>query len=88
MSDMRLIDLPNIGKTAVERLSRVGIDSVDELYQLGSQEAWLKLLAEEHDTCLNTLYALEGAVQGIRWHLLPEEKKLELKHFFNAVKKG
>ena len=88
MSDMKLSDLPNIGKTAVERLSKVGINNVEALLQANSKEAWLRLLAEEHDTCLNTLYALEGAIQGIRWHDLADEKKQELKQFFNAMKKG
>ncbi len=88
MNNNNLSDLPNIGKTAVERLARVGIMSVEELINSGSKEAFLRLLSEEHDTCLNTLYALEGAIQGIRWHSLPDAKKKELKLFFDEVKNG
>jgi hypothetical protein len=32
------------------------------------------------------LYALEGAIQGIRWHNLPKARKEELLHFFNQTK--
>ncbi|WP_372481128.1 TfoX/Sxy family DNA transformation protein [Clostridium tagluense] len=32
------------------------------------------------------LYALEGAVQGIRWHNLSGEIKDELKEFYNIFK--
>ena len=27
----------------------------------------------------NMLYALEGAIQGVRWHALPAERRAEVK---------
>lgn len=34
-----------------------------------------------------TLYAIEGAIQGIRWHNLEKSRKEELKEFFGMVNK-
>ena len=31
------------------------------------------------------LYALEGAIQGIRWHDLSKEKKDNLRDFYNST---
>ena len=81
-----LCKLPNIGKALEERLSDVGINSIESLMKMGSKEAFTKLHLVEGYTCFNTLCALEGAVQGIRWHNLSSETKEDLKKFFNLVK--
>jgi hypothetical protein len=39
-------------------------------------------------TCMNRLYVLEGAIDGIRWHNLSEEAKSELKEFIMRINKG
>ncbi len=80
--------LPNIGKTLEEQLQAVGIDTVDQLREAGSRDAWLRILAIDPSACYNRLCALEGALQGIRWHDLPAESKAELKSFYNERKKG
>jgi len=77
----RLSDLPNIGKVMEKRLVRAGINDVEALRQVGSKEAFIKLRLLEGDTCFNSLCALEGAIQGIRWHYLDCETKAELKIF-------
>jgi DNA transformation protein len=80
----RLSDLPNIGKALEERLARVGIDNAQALRQAGSKEAFIKLHLIEGDTCYSSLCALEGAVQGKRWHYLDSETKTDLKRFFDS----
>ena len=82
-----LSKLPNIGKNVEEQLNLVGIYKVEELTEIGSKEAWLKIREIDKSACINRLYALEGAVEGIRWHNLSEEKKLMLKEFYDFVKK-
>jgi len=82
----RLSDLPNIGKVMEERLRKVGIHDVETLRQVGSKEAFIRLRILEGDTCFNTLCALEGGIQGIRWHYLDSETKAELKSFFDSFK--
>ncbi len=82
-----LSKLPNIGKSVEEQLNLIGIYSLEDLKQIGSKEAWLKIKEIDKSACINRLYALEGAVEGIRWHNLSEEKKLMLKEFYEFVKK-
>lgn len=81
-----LTSLPNIGVTCEKRLASIGINDIETLKKNGSKEAFIKLFLVEGDTCFNTLCALEGAIQGIRWHNLPEEIKTDLKKFFNEVR--
>lgn len=73
--------MPNIGKVAAERLREIGIETPDQLRAVGSKEALLRLRERDSGACLSMLCGLEGAIQGVRWHDLPEEKKRELKEF-------
>ena len=82
-----LSKLPNIGKSVEEQLNLVGINTVEDLKIIGSKEAWLKIKEIDKSACINRLYALEGAIEGIRWHNLSEEKKLMLKEFYEFAKK-
>lgn len=84
----RLSELPNIGETMEKRLTAVGINDIKILMKMGSKEAFIKLRLLEGDTCLCSLYGLEGAIQGIRWHYLSSEIKSELKEFFESFKKN
>lgn len=81
-----LSKLPNIGKVVEKQLNDVGINTVDELINLGSKEAWLKIKEVDESACLNRLMALEGAIQNIRWHNLSDEDKQNLKDFYNLQK--
>ena len=76
-----LSDLPNIGKTLEKKLIQVGITTPRELRNTGSENALLRIRAIDNTACFNMLCALEGAVQGIRWHGLSKERKEELKQF-------
>ncbi len=85
MSD--LTDLPNIGKTLAVKLNSIGIRTEEELKQIGSENAIIKISTLENSgVCINMLYALEGAIQGIRWHDLDTRKKQELKDFLKIMK--
>ena len=77
----KLSDLPNIGTTLELKLLEAGISSPEELIHTGAENAFLKLAIEDESACFNMLCALEGAIQGIRWHGLPKERKEELKEF-------
>lgn len=80
-----LKDSPNIGTTLADLLEEIGITHQEELSRMGSTEAIIQLAAiDRNRVCLLMLYALEGAVQGIRWHGLTEERKDELKEFYNT----
>ena len=81
-----LSKLPNIGKVLEKQLNDVGINTSDDLINLGSKEAWLKIKEIDDSACLNRLMALEGAIQNIRWHNLSEEDKDNLRNFYNSQK--
>jgi DNA transformation protein and related proteins len=81
-----LCKLPNIGDKLEAQLNEVGIETVEKLKGVGSKEAWLYIKAIDDSACMNRLFAIEGAIQGIRWHSLSKEVKSELKEFYNAVK--
>ena len=78
---MKLNELPNIGKTLEQRLTEVGITNPEQLKETGAKNAFLRLAVEDKSACYNMLCALEGAIQGIRWHQLSKERKNELKEF-------
>lgn len=84
---MELAKQINIGKNLESKLKKLGITSVEELGAIGSENVFLKLLAYEPDSCINTLYAIEGAIQGIRWHDLSYIRKQELLTFFRMSTK-
>lgn len=61
-----LSKLPNIGKVLEKQLNEVGIYTIEDLKQIGSQEAWLKIKQRDPSACFHRLMALEGAIQGIK----------------------
>lgn len=81
-----LTDMPNIGKVVAEKLKEVGISTPEELRAVGAKQAFIRLQTIDEGACLCMLQGLEGAVQGIRWHNLPKERKEELKQFFRMRK--
>ena len=83
---MGLTSLPNIGKEHEKQLNEVGITTEEELRKVGSREAWLRILERDPSACLMRLSALEGAIQGIRWHHLSRETKESLKEFYHKHK--
>jgi len=79
----QLTKLPNIGPTLAEKLERAEIHSEGELKAIGSEQAIIRIATiENSNACINMLYALEGAIQGIRWHGLSKERKAELLEFY------
>lgn len=81
-----LLKRPNIGKMIEQQLRQIGIETPEQLKQIGSKQAWLSIKAIDPSACYNRLCALEGAIQGVRWHYLSDDDKKELKEFYNNVK--
>jgi DNA transformation protein len=79
---MSLSDLPNIGPTLEALLNEHGIHTADDLRSLGAVEACRRLQLSG-ESCYNKLYALEGAIRGIRWHDLPKHDRAALKAEFD-----
>ena len=81
----KLTDMPNIGNILAGKLQQVEIISARELRIIGSEKAFIRITSIDNTACLNMLFALEGAVQGIRWHNLTLKRKNELKQFYYQV---
>ena len=85
LSMKELTELPNIGKVLSQKLKEVDIKTPGELISVGSENAFIRIKTVDPDACINMLYALEGAIQGIRWHNLTSERKTELTALFNQT---
>ncbi len=81
-----LSELPNIGKNSEALLVKIGIETPEQLAQIGSKQAWLKIKSIDASACINRLYDLEGALRKVNKKDLPEEIKEELKDFYNHFK--
>ena len=81
-----LSKLPNIGKVVEEQLIQVGISTLDEIKNIGSKEAWLRIQKIDESACINRLLALEGAIQNVNKKMLSDEVKNDLKEFYQLHK--
>ena len=82
----KLTDMINIGKEMESKLKSVEIDCAEKLIEIGSKEAFFRLKAAYPQVCLVHLYTLEGAIEGVEFNCLSEEKKKELKVFSDSLK--
>ena len=82
-----LLKQPNIGKDTATKLILVGINTIEELQALGVEQAFIRLQTLYPGACINLLYALEGAIEGIQSSKLTDNKKHELLEFYKIAKK-
>ncbi|WP_346657640.1 TfoX/Sxy family protein [Paenibacillus sp. YPG26] len=81
----KLSDLPNIGQVLEGKLIASGIKTPFQLIQLGSREAYARIRRHDSSASLHMLYALEGAVQGLRSHQLSKSLQRELIQEFKKL---
>lgn len=81
-----LSSLKNIGKEMERKLKTVGINSAEELKEIGSKDIWFRLKLKYPEICLVHLYTLEGAISNIEYNHLSEETKEDLKAFTDQWK--
>ncbi|MDR0839949.1 MAG: TfoX/Sxy family protein [Christensenellaceae bacterium] len=80
-----LSKLPNISAVIEAKLMEAGISTQQELFDAGSKEAFMRIRLKDTTACLNMLCAIEGAIQGIRWHDLPDIVKSDLRSFHKGL---
>jgi DNA transformation protein and related proteins len=85
--NQELSKVPNIGKVLAGKLKLAGINNLNQLRALGAENTFIKLITIDKDSCINSLYAIEGAIQGIRWHDLDSARKAALLEFFRLATK-
>jgi len=75
----------NIGSVSEKQLEQVGIVTLEQLKEIGSKNAFLQIKMLDPDACICKLYALQGAIEEVRWHYLPQATKDELLEFYNSL---
>ena len=81
-----LTELPSIGEVLAEKLDTIGVESREDLVTMGSVEAVLEIGETDQSACYNMLYALEGAIRGVRWHAIPEAERRSLKEEYDVAR--
>lgn len=70
----------NLGPVSAARLRAVGIASSEDLKRAGAIEAYIRLKRAFPTAIRETaLYALHGAMTGVRWYTLSDEIKAALR---------
>ena len=82
-----LLQQPNIGKDTATKLIQVGINSYAELKEAGTEQVFLRLQTLDPGACIQLLFGLEGAIEGVPYTQLSPKKKLELREFHRMSKK-
>ncbi len=84
MSD--LLKQINIGKDTAGKLKQLGIETFEDLVAAGSEQAFLRIQTIDPGACIQLLYGLEGAIEGVKGNQLPAHKKQELLEFYRMAK--
>ncbi len=75
---MNLSDLPNFGPRSQQMLAQAGIHTVEQLRELGSVPAYLRVKQAANNTSLNMLWAIEGLLSNRDWRVVAREDRLRL----------
>ena len=85
MDNRRISEMRNLGPVCEEVLSSAGIETAEQVIQLGIEEVFERMVAvriargERNIIHAAFLYALYGAVEDVAWQDVPEAKKIEFK---------
>lgn len=82
-----LKDLPNIGPVLADTLRRVGIETPAALKAAGSLDVLLRIhrTIPDDKACVHKLYALEGAIRGVRSNDIPQAERADLWQRFKVL---
>jgi len=79
--------LANLGPTSAKWLEAIGIHSRRDLEAIGAVNAYRLLKGHGYNASLNLVYAIEGALRGMKWNRLPTKLKAELQARVNNAMK-
>lgn len=77
--------LPNIGKVLEKNLNDIGVYTQEQLVEMGSKDAFIRIKMIDNGACLHKLYGIQGAIEGTRYTLLTQNTKQDLKQFFYGL---
>ena len=73
-----LLKLKNLGAASVNILHAVGVNSYDDLQQIGPVEVYLRIKNRDIHVSKVMLYALQGALMNVHWNNLEPDLKYQL----------
>ncbi len=77
---MPIENLRNIGPKSATLLRAAGIDSLENLREIGAVNAYRRLkFVDPRTVSLNMLWALQGALTGRDWRDIPAVEKVRLR---------
>lgn len=76
--DGAIAALPNLGPKSQTMLALAGITHEAQLRELGAVAAYARVKAVEPAASLNLLWALEGALSGLRWQEVARHRRTSL----------
>jgi len=74
----RLRDLPNLGPASEKMLHAAGIDTIDQLTQLGAVTSYQRVCAAKLRPSMNLLWAIAGALSHKHWAKLTADERTTL----------
>ncbi len=80
-----LLGLPNVGKVLEKLLIDSGINTGEQLKNMGAEEAFVRIRLQDPTACIRMLYGLQGAIEGVKDTTLSDATKEKLKHFYNSL---
>lgn len=76
----KLSEAKNIGPKTAQWLAEIGVETVEDLQQLGAVEVYRRVKASRpRQVSIVTLYALEGVLTQTHWNEIPAEIKAALR---------
>jgi DNA transformation protein and related proteins len=75
----------NFGRVTENKLFQIGINSIDMLEAIGSEQAFMQLLKVDSRQYCGILFKMECAIQNIRGDELSSKRKEELVKFYNRI---
>jgi DNA transformation protein and related proteins len=73
-----LEDVENLGPASARMLADAGILTLEELRRRGPVMAFLAVRHAGHRPSRNLLWAIHGAIEGVRWNALSNRDKQRL----------
>lgn len=78
LAHSELLELKNLGMASVNILQAIGVNTYEDLAEMGPVNAYCKIKNRGIHVSKVMLYALQGALMDIHWNDLPVELKTQL----------
>ena len=78
LAHSELLELKNLGMASVNILQAIGINTYEDLAEMGPVMAYCKIKDRGIHVSKVMLYALQGALMDVHWNDLPSDLKTQL----------